>query len=302
MTVHTIDLLFQGRPGLIAAYLIENGDERVLVETGPFSCHQALLQGLSSVGCHWDTISDVLLTHIHLDHAGGAGWWAQQGKNVWVHPSGQPHLVDPSKLIASASRIYGDRMQELWGDIPAGPEARVHAAEGGATLDREALQIELWDTPGHARHHLAFSVEDHCFTGDVAGVSLQDLETGIRTAYLSAATAPPQFELSPYLQSIRSLAAQGFASLHLAHFGTISGKTAVAAHWSAYEQKVSEVFQRVSTWVAAGLTSEAIAEAYTAEERIQANRAGISDAAWDRWQLANGTIMSAKGLELASRL
>jgi glyoxylase-like metal-dependent hydrolase (beta-lactamase superfamily II) len=253
---------------------------------------------LKAVGCPWEDVSDVLLTHIHLDHAGGAGWWAAQGKNVWVHPAGQPHIVDPAKLIASASRIYGERMGELWGDIPAGPENRVIATEGGSQLSRAESEIEVWETPGHARHHLAFSIEGHCFTGDVAGVSLLDLETGARGAYLSAATAPPQFELAPYRQSIRLLASQGFETLHLAHFGSISGKEAVAAHWDAYERKIVEVYERVAGWVAAGMSSAAIAEAYGAEERAAS---GLSEIEWERWQLANGAVMSAQGLEMAAR-
>src|SRR4030042_4609731 len=116
-TVVTIDLKFMGRANAIAAYLIPHRRGAVLVECGPGSTTTALEVGLSENGFHAEDITDVLLTHIHLDHAGAAGWLARRGARIHVHSAGAPHLLDPEKLLSSAKRIYGDMMDRLWGDF-----------------------------------------------------------------------------------------------------------------------------------------------------------------------------------------
>ena len=122
MEIHTLDLHFQRQPNTIASFLVIGPSGPVLVETGPMSTLATLREQLASLGYRPADIRHVLVTHIHLDHAGAAGWWAQQGATVYVHPFGAPHLVDPSKLIASATRIYQDELETLWGEIvPAEP-------------------------------------------------------------------------------------------------------------------------------------------------------------------------------------
>ncbi|HNM38628.1 MAG TPA: MBL fold metallo-hydrolase, partial [Anaerolineales bacterium] len=113
----TIDLHFQGKTQAIASYLIRQGDAVVLIESGPGSTLSALEAGLAKEGLSPRDITHVLLTHIHLDHAGAAGWLSRQGAEIYVHPIGAPHLLNPEKLIASATRIYGDRMDTLWGEF-----------------------------------------------------------------------------------------------------------------------------------------------------------------------------------------
>src|SRR5216117_2036965 len=113
MRLHTLDLRFQGQPQIIAAYLVECGKELALVETGPGSALPVVLEGIRALGFSPDAVKHVFVTHIHLDHAGAAGWWAQQGATVFAHPKATPHLIDPSKLIDSAKRIYADRMNTL---------------------------------------------------------------------------------------------------------------------------------------------------------------------------------------------
>ena len=122
-TIDTLDLNFCGFAGAIAAYLISHAHGAVLVECGPGSTVAALWKRrCSGMGLKTGDITDVLLTHIHLDHAGAAGWLARQGARIHVHPVGAPHLINPEKLLASASRIYGDSMQTLWGDFLPVPE------------------------------------------------------------------------------------------------------------------------------------------------------------------------------------
>src|SRR5512141_3435889 len=122
----TIDLDFQDKTQAIASYLIRHNDGAVLIESGPGSTLPSLEVGLAKEGLSPRDITHVLLTHIHLDHAGAAGWLAKQGAQIYVHPVGAPHMLNPEKLIASASRIYGDRMQELWGDFLPVPQDKLH--------------------------------------------------------------------------------------------------------------------------------------------------------------------------------
>src|SRR5690606_15095706 len=124
----TLDLNFQGRPHAIAAYLIRDADSVVLIESGPGSTLPSLTAGLAAEGLSTRDVTHVLLTHIHLDHAGAAGWLANQGAEIYVHPVGAPHMLNPEKLLASATRIYGDRMDSLWGEFLPVPENKLHAA------------------------------------------------------------------------------------------------------------------------------------------------------------------------------
>lgn len=286
MTITTLDLHFQNTPGLIAAYLIESAGELALVETGPGSCNEALVKALSQHGVSPHQVKHAFVTHIHLDHAGGAGWWAQQGAQVYVHPNGARHLIDPTKLIESATRIYGDRMQALWGDILPAPAERVTVLNDNDRVRVGDMDIIAWDTPGHARHHHAFVANDVCFTGDVAGVRLTGCD------YLSVAAAPPQFEPEPYVESVRRLQKAGFRRLYLAHFGEVRD---VETHLARYAGRVSEVHADITRWMAEGLGGEALAQRFTETERA---RSGLSEADWLRYEIANGTTMCAGGIEL----
>src|SRR5215510_4531306 len=125
----TLDLNFQGRPHAIASYLIRQGDAVVLIESGPGSTLPSLEAGLAKEGLSPRDLTHVLLTHIHLDHAGAAGQLARQGAEIYVHPVGAPHMINPEKLLASAARIYGDRMESLWGEFLPVPEDKLHVAK-----------------------------------------------------------------------------------------------------------------------------------------------------------------------------
>lgn len=289
MDIHPIDLQFQGAPGLIAGWLLRSGSECALVETGPASCHEALVEGLAAQGINPGDIRKVFLTHIHLDHAGGAGWWARHGAQVYVHEKGAPHVIDPAKLIDSATRIYGDQMQTLWGQILPAPAERVTVLRDGDRVVVGEVEIEAWDTPGHARHHLAFIAGEACFTGDVAGVRLAGCD------YLSVAAAPPQFEPEPYMASVRRLHAANLERLYLAHYGEVVDPN---AHLKAYVERIREVYQRIAGWKQEGLGSQEIAQRYAQTEREVARAAGAGDADWQRYEIANGTAMCAAGIGL----
>ena len=148
MTIHTLDLHFQGAAHTIASYLVIGDEGPVLVETGPGSTLTNLLKQLSDHGYSAADIKHILVTHIHLDHAGAAGWWGTRGATVHVHAIGAPHLVDPSRLVSSAARLYGARMDALWGDILPVPEERVRIVEHGEVVNAAGLEIRAVATPG----------------------------------------------------------------------------------------------------------------------------------------------------------
>src|SRR6185436_11811069 len=149
----TLDLNFQGRPHAIASFLIRSGDAVVLIESGPGSTLSALEAGLAEEGLSPRNLTHVLLTHIHLDHAGAAGWLAQQGAEIIVHPVGAPHMLNPEKLLASAARIYGNRMDSLWGQFLPVPENKLRVVEDGEEIVIGELRFIPINTPGHAVHH-----------------------------------------------------------------------------------------------------------------------------------------------------
>lgn len=289
MHIHTVDLQFQSIPGLIAAYVIESGKDLILIETGPGSTLETLRAGIRDLGLDEKNVRHVFVTHIHLDHAGAAGWWAQQGAQVYCHANAARHLMDPSKLVASARMIYQERMDSLWGDMLPAPADRVTVLNDRDSVRAGDVEIIAWDTPGHARHHLAFLIGKACFTGDVAGMRLQG------TRYLSVTAAPPQFEPLPYMASVERLAAAGLEKLYLTHFGEI---TDVSDHLLRYRQQIQDVYEAVKADHASAADEAEIRRRYTAREHARAASLGISEADWQRLESANNTVMCADGVRL----
>lgn len=211
----TIDTKMHGRAGITGVFIVE-GEQRALVETGPKSSFDHLLSGLKRAGV--DELDWILVTHIHLDHAGAAGTLADRfpGAKVGVHEVGAPHLVDPTKLWSSAERIYRDQMESLWGGIDPVPQDRVHVLKDGDEIDLGGRTLRAVETPGHAGHHHAFldDATGTVFTGDALGVRLQDI------GVMRPATPPPEFDLEVAKASIRKIADLGAERLCLTHYGT----------------------------------------------------------------------------------
>jgi glyoxylase-like metal-dependent hydrolase (beta-lactamase superfamily II) len=211
--IYTLDLNFQNIPGSIAVYLIPHRHGAVLVECGPGSTLENLRKQLSNIKLRTNQITDILLTHIHLDHAGSAGWWARQGTRIHVHPSGAPHLLNPQKLLSSAERIYGEQMQSLWGEFLPVSEQSIHIVQDGDQIDIENLQFFAVDTPGHANHHHAYIFQDICFSGDIGGVRLQG------SKHLQLPMPPPDLHFEKWRQSIKKLQNAKMAKIAPTHFG-----------------------------------------------------------------------------------
>jgi len=289
MRIHTLDLLFRDTPGLIAAYLVESGGEYALIETGPGSTLPTLRKAIQAAGVDENAIKKVFVTHIHLDHAGAAGWFAQQGATIYCHPNAARHLVDPSKLIESARMVYGDLMDTLWGEMLPAPEQNVIVMQDGEGVQLGEVQVIAWDTPGHARHHHSFVIGQVCFTGDVAGLRLE------QNAYLSVTSAPPQFDPVAYVQSLDRLVAAHFKTLYLTHFGAVDD---VSWHLDEYRERITQVHSNVAGWFQEGVSAEENRARHTAAEHATAMGGWMSEELWQKYEMGNPTPMCADGIRL----
>ena len=232
-------------------------------------------------------MTHVLLTHIHLDHAGAAGWLARQGADVYVHPVGAPHMLNPEKLLASASRIYGDEMDALWGEFLPVPEDRLKLAEDAEEIVIGNLRFIPINTPGHAEHHYAYLFEDICFTGDIGGVRIPGFP------YLRVPMPPPELHLERWRESVQKLGKLGFKRIAPTHFGIFDDPKWQleqvlkglddAAHWlddvMPIEPPVEELRQMFTDWM-----------------EDQGREQGLSEDVIKSYRLANPLGMSADGL------
>lgn len=208
-----------GGPGFIASYLVAHGASLALVEAGPASTLDALLAGIRAAGHDPAALDHVLLTHIHLDHAAGAGQLARIAPRalIHVHPQGAAHLADPSRLLASAARLYGDAMEMLWGTMLPVPPDRIRTPADGEAIRVGGRTLAAVETPGHARHHYAFHDPDArlVFTGDAAGIRLE------RARHVRPPTPPPELDTPAWLASIDRLRGLDARMLLPTHFGGV---------------------------------------------------------------------------------
>ena len=245
-----IDVLQQGRERVIGAWELGG----TIVDPGPESRMETLLDGLSQEP------RTLLLTHIHLDHAGATGALVERfpGLRVYVHARGAPHLVDPSRLLDSAGRIYGDQMEPLWGRVVPVPEGNVQVLHGGETLSVDGRDFDVEYAPGHASHHVVYfdRTDETAYVGDVAGVRIPPAD------YVRAPTPPPDIDVEAWHRSIEMVAARRPARLALTHFGMVDDPQ---SHLARMKQGLDEQAQLVRDLLDEhGDTDEAVA-AFVAE-------------------------------------
>ena len=287
--VVTLDLNFQGRSQAISAYLIRRGEAAVLIESGPGSTLAGLEAGLAMEGLSAGDLTHVLLTHIHLDHAGAAGWLARQGAEVYVHPVGAPHLLSPEKLLASATRIYGDQMDALWGEFLAVPPEKLQIAKAEKEIEIGHLRFLPINTPGHAEHHYAYLFEDICFSGDVGGVRIPGYQ------YLRVPMVPPELHLERWHQSMKRLRLEKFNRIAPTHFGIYDDP-----EWQLRE--VDKGLDDAERWLEKMMSEdpsppiEALRESFGEWMIEQATEIGLSGDVLAAFGLANPPGMSADGL------
>ena len=283
--VHEIDTLLGGWERVTSGYLVD-GDEPVLVETGSQSSVPALLASLDSLGVAPESLAHVVVTHIHLDHAGGVGdvALAFPEATVHVHEKGARHLIDPRRLVDSAAMVYGDLLDSLYGRLTPTDAARVHVLEDGEELRvGPGRVLTTIDSPGHAKHHLGLhdSVSGLLFVGDAVGVRLPD--AGI----LRPATPPPDFDLDQALTSIAKFKARRPTGIALAHYGLVPEADAVLDEATEILTRWAEVAE------AAWREGEDIADALDAA--FGGDLADVDEAHREKLETLNGIHSNAAG-------
>ena len=213
------------RPGMTACYLLQQGEFAAFIETGVNKNVPGLLNVLERKGISRDQVTHILPTHVHLDHAGGVGALMQElpAAKLVIHPRGARHMIDPSKLIAGASAVYGEEnFKSLYGELIPVEEERVILADDGFQLDFHDRLLEFMDTPGHARHHYCVvDVESNgIFTGDTMGLSYPELNAP--SLFALATTTPVQFDPDALHDSINRIMDKHPDRLYLTHFGMIT--------------------------------------------------------------------------------
>ncbi|HEX9036302.1 MAG TPA: MBL fold metallo-hydrolase [Ktedonobacterales bacterium] len=293
-----LDTLYQGEPGIIASYLITGPNGHALVDVGSAASLDALLASIRATGHDVADITHLLITHVHLDHAGATGALLPHTPRaqVYVHRIGAPHLINPEKLLASAARIYGERMEELWGVILPVPADRVIEIDEGAEIAVGERVITALYTPGHAIHHVAYhdAAQRILFTGDVAGVRLEG------SSYVRPPTPPPDLSLEDWSASIDRLRALHPKALYLPHYGEVSGD--LDAHFTALRERLYAWGDLMRAGIRAGRSDTELAHdlAVASDPEIGASGATAPDArdgerAARRYELATNYLMSAQG-------
>ena len=263
MIVHTADLELLGAPGVVAAYVIPSSDGLIVVDCGPGSTLPTLRSAVSRFGYDVADIRHILLTHIHLDHAGGAGQLSlETGATVYVHQRGAAHLLNPARLMQSATQIYGAMMDTLWGAFLPMSEAQLQPLEGGETLRLGDLEIRVAYTPGHAVHHLTYATHGHVFCGDVGGVRLQG------SPYLIAPTPPPDIDLEMWRESINKLKSLEPHTLYPTHFGAHFD---ASAHLTKLEASLDALEMLSLEVLRAGGGRDEIAQAIEQHAKLELN-------------------------------
>lgn len=286
--IHTLDMNFMGIRAAIGVYLIPHSNGAVLIESGPGSTTDTLKVELEKHGYSTGDITDVFLTHIHLDHAGAAGWLARQGARIHVHPIGAPHLLNPEKLLASAARIYGQFMDTLWGEFLSVPQDRLSVLQDSDEVKVNDLVFRAIDTPGHANHHFAYIFEDVCFSGDIAGVRLPG------SHHLRLPMPPPEFHLERWRQSLKKLQQEDFNRIAPTHFGIY---TDLDWHLSRVAQALDEVEEWMKKVMPEAPPTQVLQEEFVRWARKISLQDGVEASLIDAYETTNPSWMSAHGIQ-----
>jgi glyoxylase-like metal-dependent hydrolase (beta-lactamase superfamily II) len=287
-----IDTKMTGRFRVTSAYLVR-ARQPTLVETGPTTSADAVTQGLRSLGLDADDLAHVVVTHIHLDHAGGVGHIAARfpRATVWVHERGARHLADPTRLIGSAAQVYGgmDRLLDMFGPMDAVDAGRIRAIGEGDRLDLGDRALEVMNTPGHASHHVSLvdSESGALFTGDALGIHFPDV------GVLRPATPPPDIDVELAVESIERIRGRAESALMFSHFGPVR----------EVDELCGVAADRLRAW--AGIVREAmeatddldrIAEILAARTEPEFDAVGASEEGRERYEVLSGARMNAAGL------
>ena len=286
-----VDLNFLGHPNIIATAVLQGPGGVALIDPGPSTSLATLRSVLDRAGIRIADVRHILLTHIHLDHAGATGTLVKENPSieVFVHERGAPHLADPSKLISSASRLYGQDMERLWGEFLAVPSDRLQVLKGGENITAGGRALAVAYTPGHASHHVSFFEPSTriAFVGDTAGIRRG---TG---QYVMPASPPPDVDLEVWRQSEERILAWDPDTLFLTHFGPFHGA----------RQHFQELMERLHQWsltarrlvTDSALSEEERQEQFVADAVLDLRRiVGVADA--EQYSRAGSIAYSWQGL------
>jgi glyoxylase-like metal-dependent hydrolase (beta-lactamase superfamily II) len=263
-----LDLVHRGAERVIGSYLLDTADGRALFDCGPASCAPRLKERLHERGLELSDLRHLLLSHIHLDHAGAAGVLVREHPALQVHVSeiGAPHLIDPARLERSARRLYGDEFDVLWGELAPVPEANVH------TTGAEVVGLQCFPSPGHASHQVCYLDRDGTlYAGDAAGVRIQPSRSVLPP------TPPPEADVEAWSATIAEIERRGPARLALVHFGVADDP---GRHLAELRRRLEECSKRVRDGADEG-TFVAAAEEELAE---CGEPAGLYEQAMPFWQ------------------
>jgi glyoxylase-like metal-dependent hydrolase (beta-lactamase superfamily II) len=268
-----IDLQFRGSPRVIATAILPGTDGVTLVDPGPTASLPVLEAGLKERGLTLRDVRSLLLTHIHLDHAGATGTIVERVPNmrVYVHERGAPHMIDPAKLMASVTRLWGDLTDKVWGAFLPVPASQMTILKGGERLEIGGTPIRVAYTPGHAKHHVSF-LDEHsgmAYVGDTAGVRVSG-------DYLIAPTPPPDIDIEAWQQSINVIDAWQPVSLFVTHFGPI---TPARAHLARFRTVVKTAAETARQLIEAGGSEEELSKRFIERMRQDASKALPEDEA-----------------------
>jgi glyoxylase-like metal-dependent hydrolase (beta-lactamase superfamily II) len=262
-----LDLHFGGRDHAIGVYLVDTDDGLALFDCGPSSTLPALDAGLAREGLELSDIRHLLLSHIHLDHAGAAGPLARANRHltVWVSEIGAPHLIDPSRLERSARRLYGDAFDPLWGELAPVPEPNVRIASG------DVLGWLAFPTPGHASHHVSYLRDGTLLAGDACGVRMPG------AAYVLPVSPPPDVDVEAWHASVAEIRRRAPDRLAMIHFGLHTDTT---VHLDRLENELDTWAARVES----GMTQDEFVAAARADAGADADDYDQVAPLWQSWQ------------------
>ena len=274
----------------MASLLIESDGHRALVDPGPGSTLEALRSGLADRGLTFQSLDSILLTHIHLDHAGATGAIVRENPSlqVYVHDFGAPHMVDPSRLLASAGRLYGGLLQTLYGDCEPVPDENLLPLAGGEKIKIGGIELDVFYTPGHASHHVAYwhPPTRIALVGDTAGIRVEGY------TFLLPATPPPDIDLELWNQSLDTISSWNPERLFLTHFGYIENP---AEHIELYRGRLRD-WAALTQKLLASTPDQDAAEHEFIAEIVQEIRADLPPDAAEHYIFNGGLGLSWRGL------
>jgi glyoxylase-like metal-dependent hydrolase (beta-lactamase superfamily II) len=288
--IRYVDVRFRQTPLVIATAVLDSPDGVALIDPGPSSCLPALRAGLREGGVDVRDVRTILLTHIHLDHAGATGTLVRENPaiRVFVHERGAPHLVEPARLLASATRLYGAAMDELWGAFLPVPASNVTAIAGGEQIEAAGRTFDVAYTPGHASHHVCYfdARSRVAFVGDMGGVRVPP------ATFVMPPTPPPDIDVEAWVASVDRILAWHPSTLFLTHFGPVDTP---APHLQQTLERLHRHAALAKEALALDATDEARGLHFTRALALDMRRV-VTDAEASRYELATPPDQNWQGL------